>query len=259
MSNSAKSEAFTIGPVTLAYVDSQNSSLFSPKTNDQGKETYGCMIIFNEDVRQLLQGQIDQVGRQAFGAEWDNPHSSLKRGIHYAQEKENIAAQNRGQYYANVSSQFPPQVVDATQKPIINTIDPMTGRKPVYDGVVAYVSVNVYSFANKARGVSIGLGPVMKVGDAEPMALGGGVDVATAFANVPKFAPQGAPAPAMGQPMQPQQPPQQPAGAFPNAGYLPTQPPQQPPQAPAGFQNAGYQPQGGHNPQTGQYVPPVTN
>jgi hypothetical protein len=254
-----RSDPITVGPVVLAYVDSQNTSLFTPHKNSGGKDNYGCTIIFNQDVHDQIKALVDQVGAAAFPNEWNNPQSNLHRAIHPAAAKPQF--QGYGQYYASVATGFPPTIVDFQQQPIINALDPMTGQKPIYDGVYVYVSVSAYSFSNIQRGVALGLGPIMKYMDGQPMNLGSGVSVEQAFANVPQPPPGAQPPqaqPPQGQPPQGQppqgQPPQgqpvqgQPVQGQPVQGYPPQGQPAQgyPPQGqPAQGQPAqGYPPQG---------------
>jgi len=267
-----KSDPFNIGPVRLGYVDSPRTSLFKPfkkrASNGDEYETYGCTAFLPEDAYQQLKPVIDHIGRQAFPQEWDNQYANLKRGIHRGEEKSAHAAV--APYYVNLSNNYAPQVVDAQQQPVMNVINPNTGKKEIYDGVWAYVNVTVMDFNESGgKGISLKVNGVMKYADGDQLSLGGGQDAATMFANLP-----GAPAPGTPTPVQ-SQVPQAPAPA-PTAAPAPQPPVQQPPapqppaapsyiQAPAPQPPAAQsysqaptpQPAGGVHPMTGQPVPPV--
>lgn len=280
-----RSDNFTVGPVILSYTD----SLFEARAVNQGDEPkFGCNVLYDDAVAAQIHAEVERIGRQAFPTEWDVPNRCHKpiRGI-----AEKPGYGNRAKYFSNISAKFQPKVVGPDQQPVINVIDPMTQRKPVYGGCVAYVNINVYSYRHPqgGPGVSLGVAAVMKVGDGEPLNERGEVDIQKAFAGVPVSPPQGAQAPAGGQfgaPVAqapqggyaapaPQQAPQgQPTfGALqgaPQGGYAAPAPQGQPnfgapqggyaapapQQAPQGQPNFGA-PQGGQHPVTGAPIPPV--
>ena len=70
-----------------------------------------------------------------------------------------------GHWYMNLRSKSKPEVVhrDASGAQV-QVIDP----SDVYAGCYAYVSMDFYSYNNKAAGVNAGLGNVLKTRDAEP-------------------------------------------------------------------------------------------
>lgn len=194
-----KSQSITVGPVTLAYVDSQNTSLFTPKVKEGGGESFGCSIIYGDEVAQQLSAIVNEVGSPAFPQEWSDPNAKLGRAIHATNPNKPQFAP-AGNWYSGVSTQFQPQIVDMRNQPIVNTLDPQTGRKPIYDGVLCYIVVNAYDYSNKQRGVSIGLQAIRKWSDGPVLNLGG-INLEESFANVPA-APQGAvgaPVPGAGQ------------------------------------------------------------
>jgi len=243
-----RSDNFTVGPVILSYTD----SLFEARAVNQGDEPkFGCNILFDDGAAAQIHAEVERIGRQAFPTEWDIPNR-CHRPIRQIAEKP--AYGDRAKYFANISAKFQPKVVGPDQQPVINVLDPMSQRKPIYGGAVAYVYINVYSYRHPqgGPGVSLGVAAVMKTGDGEPLNERGEVDVQKAFAGVPVQPPQGAQAPAAGQfgaPVQgaPQQAPQ---------GYAP-QPQGQPNfGAPQGQPNFGA-PMGGVHPVTGAPVPPV--
>lgn len=110
-------------------------------------------------------------------------------------------------FTASCKADYPPEVVDRNQNPIIN-------QSEIYSGVYAYVNVEFfpYLFGGAKKGIGCSLGPVMKVRDGEP--LGGSAPTAAqAFGS---FSGPQAAAPAHGA-AQPATP-----GA---AGYSPVQSP----------------------------------
>ena len=81
-------------------------------------------------------------------------------------------------FTASCKADYPPEVVDRNQNPIIN-------QSEIYSGVYAYVNVEFfpYLFGGAKKGIGCSLGPVMKVRDGEP--LGGSAPTAAqAFGNI---------------------------------------------------------------------------
>ena len=144
MSNLPRSDSFTVGPVILSYV----GSLFEARAVNNGEPKFGCNILFDETVRQQIDAQVEVIGRQAFPQEWDVP-KRCKRPVRLLAEKSNYTEQQDKLpgigYFANISSKFEPQVVDPNRQPIINVVDPTTGKKPLYGGCTGYVFINVYA------------------------------------------------------------------------------------------------------------------
>ena len=66
-------------------------------------------------------------------------------------------------FTASAKADYPPQVVDQYVQPILNQTE-------VYSGMYANVCVNFYPYAfGGKKGIGVGLGPVQKVADGEPL------------------------------------------------------------------------------------------
>lgn len=66
-------------------------------------------------------------------------------------------------FTASAKAEYPPQVVDQYVQPILN-------QSEVYSGMYANVCVNFYPYAfGGKKGIGVGLGPVQKVCDGEPL------------------------------------------------------------------------------------------
>ncbi|SCL87951.1 DUF2815 family protein [Sporanaerobacter sp. PP17-6a] len=104
----------------------------------------------------------------------------------------------KGHWVFTASSKQPIAVVDTNLNPIIN-------QSEVYSGVYARICVTFFPYnSNGKKGIGIGLGPIQKIEDGEP--LGGGVTAEQAFGGTNAY--MGAPQ--QSQPQQPQPQPQQP-------------------------------------------------
>ncbi len=268
MSQMPKSENFVVGPVVLSYTN----GLFEARSVNGGEAKFGCNILLDEQAAQTINAQVEAVGRQAFPQDWSVPNR-CKKPVRVLAEKPAYTSQQDKlpgvRYFASVGSSFAPQMAGPDKLPLINLTDPLTGKKPVYGGVRAYVFINVYSYRHPqgGPGVSLGLHAVMKCQDGPELIEQGAVDVQAAFANIPAAPPAGAFAPqAYGQ--QPPAPQAFAPQAFAPQAFAPQaygqQPPapqaygQQPPApAPAPDFLGGGQPAGGVHPFTGQYIPPV--
>lgn len=80
---------------------------------------------------------------------------------------------------ASAKKDYPPEVVDMSRNPILN-------QSEVYSGMYAYVNINfyAYNFAGK-KGIGVGLGPVMKSRDGEPLSSSK-ISAAQAFGAIPQ-------------------------------------------------------------------------
>lgn len=66
-------------------------------------------------------------------------------------------------FTASAKADYPPQVVDQYVQPILNQTE-------VYSGMYANVCINFYPYAfGGKKGIGVGLGPVQKVADGEPL------------------------------------------------------------------------------------------
>lgn len=80
-------------------------------------------------------------------------------------------------FTASAKVNYPPQVVDQYVQPILN-------QSEVYSGIYARVCINFYPYAfGGKKGIGIGLGPVQKLADGEPLG-GATINAASVFASV---------------------------------------------------------------------------
>ncbi len=81
-----------------------------------------------------------------------------------------------GSYFLNASSKRPVAVFDKFKQPTKSAED-------IYSGVYAYVSLNLFCYNTSGnKGISAGLGPIMVLGEGEP--LGSTVTVDEAFGHI---------------------------------------------------------------------------
>lgn len=86
-------------------------------------------------------------------------------------------------FTASAKADYPPQVVDQYVQPILNQTE-------VYSGMYANVCVNFYPYAfGGKKGIGVGLGPVQKVADGEPLG-GTSANASSVFSAIPQSATQ---------------------------------------------------------------------
>lgn len=86
-------------------------------------------------------------------------------------------------FTASAKADYPPQVVDQYVQPILNQTE-------VYSGMYANVCVNFYPYAfGGKKGIGVGLGPVQKVADGEPLG-GTSASASSVFSAIPQSATQ---------------------------------------------------------------------
>jgi len=222
-------------PVVITKARISYPNLFTPKPAFAGGDPkYSLTALIPKsaaDTKARLDAAANQAYQEGTNGTWNgnpppNPSLTLYDGDGYTPKGEAWGDECKGHWVLRASSMNPPQVLDATCKPITNQTD-------VYAGCYASVLVHFYAYNTAGnRGIGCGLDGIQKLTDGEP--LGGKVDAKK------YFTPQAQPA--FGQPPQP--------GATPQA-YQPAPPAFQPPQAPT-YQPA---PQAYPQPQPQSYQP----
>ncbi|NLY20700.1 MAG: DUF2815 family protein [Tissierellia bacterium] len=199
MSNQTFNTNTTTGKVRLSY-----ANLFKPRAMQPGQEEkYSVtLLIPKSDVgtKQRIDAAIEEAKRKGAGDKWGGVVPPVvSTPIHDGDgvrpsDGMPFGTECKGHWVMTVSSSvdYPPEVVDQNLNPIIN-------QSEIYSGCYARVNVNFYPyyFSGK-KGIGVGLGPVQKLEDGEP--LGGGAPSAdSVFGAVG----QGAPAinPVTGMPM----------------------------------------------------------
>lgn len=175
MSN--KSEAFTFGPVTLAFCSAFEPS--APRGTQAEPKFNTGIVISAEQYRDIVYPRLSAFAAEAFkNNETTNP--KFKWPFHECAHsaKSYPLGAERGMYHANLKSGFPLQFVDANRQPIL---DPLLLK----DGAQVYVNMSFRSY-NKAGGLGIAAdpGPFMLVGQGEVLNSGGGANVEEAFAGI---------------------------------------------------------------------------
>lgn len=166
------------GPVRLSWT----KDLFVAKKGDDGKEKFGCSILFplGADYTILAQA-VQQCGVANFpqnmtasGFVW----SGLKNPFHWQDEKmHQYAGYTQGAIFINSSTFFKPMIVDTRMNPIVD-------EKRVYPGVWAVAAVAPYPFNNKTRGVGLGLQSIMIIADDTNIGQGKAGNPAQDFAGI---------------------------------------------------------------------------
>lgn len=193
----------TTGKVRLSY-----THLFSPYAHQQNQEAkYSTTVLVPKTdiaTKQRIDAAINAAIEAGIKDKWsgvrppiiaipvhDGDGARPSDGMPFGQEC-------KGHWVFTASSKQPIAVVDLNLNPIIN-------QSEVYSGIYARVNVTFFPYnSNGKKGIGIGLGPVQKLEDGEP--LGGGVSVEQAFGGNNAF--PSTPATGFGQPYQAPQAPQ---------------------------------------------------
>lgn len=221
MTNQIESTSVTTGEVRLSYVH-----LFQPRANQPGQEPkYSTTILIpksdfatKQRIDAAIQAAINKGVQTVWGgARPPQPKVPVYDGDGVRPNGDPFGPECKGHWVLTASSKQQQAVVDMSLSPIINQTE-------VYSGMYGRVNINFFPYANSGnRGVGVGLGPVQKTRDGEP--LGGRVSAEQAFGGNGGgvgFAP--APAPTgWEQAAPPQQFGQQPpaAQAYPQYGQQP--------------------------------------
>jgi len=182
-----RSEAVTVGPAVVAYPRLAQPSRY--KNKPDAKLQYSVQVILTQESYAQLLPTMQELATRAFpNGEYND--ADFDWGVRPTAGQPNRftpEAVQSGMYYANASSseQFKPQVVDRNHQPVID-------MGAIRDGSQVYISLTFYQIE---KGIGVGLGPVMYIGDGEALNTGGGVTAQSAFAGVklPPAAPTAAP------------------------------------------------------------------
>jgi len=170
---SASPTRFTTGKVRLSYV-----TVFTPRAIEAGQEEkYSVSIIIDKDDKVTLDA-YNKALAAAYAAGADKlgkngkvpPLSAVKCPLSDGDLKDDEAY--HGKWFINANSKNKPDVVDSNLQKIL---DPMELKSGDY----GRVSINLYAFDKKSKGIAAGLGNVQKLEDGEP--LGSTVAATTDF------------------------------------------------------------------------------
>lgn len=211
--------------------------VFTPQAprDGNGEPKYKLVAVFppGTDLTQLKQlaqqAVVDKWG--ADPAKWPGDLKNPFKDGATRSEKYGEPFDQPGSVFINLSSKYPPGVVDRSVQPIID-------QTQFYGGCYAVAEVHAFTYDNLGRGVSFGFSNVQKVADGK--ALGGRRDPKDVFAPVQgeEGLVPGAAAPAAGQDQFLQQPGTVPGQApvpAPAPAQQPAQPGQPVPQPPTDF------------------------
>jgi hypothetical protein len=140
--------------------------VFEPSSYDGGNEKYSLCAIWtpsqfgkkDKERWQELRAELDRVSRDAFKTAWKDLGRGYNIGLRDGKEKADVEGFGDGTYFATLSTQVKPGIVDIQGNDI-------TSKDEFYPGVYAQGTVNIYSYNNKSKGVAIGLRNLLKVKD----------------------------------------------------------------------------------------------
>lgn len=176
----------TTGKVRLSYVN-----VFKPKAMQPGQdEKYSCTILIPKtdvETKKRIDDAIEQAKKQGSDDKWggvippilpvpihDGDGARPSDGMPYGDEC-------KGHWVMTASAKvdYPPDIVDQNLNPIIN-------QSEIYSGCYARVNITFYPYGGGKtgfkKGVGVGLGPIQKLADGEP--LGGGSKSASSVFDV---------------------------------------------------------------------------
>lgn len=135
--------------------------LWVPEKGDSGTDKFGCVSIWtpskfsagDKALWSALKAELDRVSVEAFGV----PRLKLPRNIHRAlrngNEKEGVAGYGEGTYFANMSSNSPPGVINKDKE----EVSPDAGNaSEIFPGAMcrARVAVGSYNFKDPKTGAT---------------------------------------------------------------------------------------------------------
>ena len=170
-------------------------ALFTAKSMEEGKEpTFNATLLFSPEVQQTPEfAAMKAAAAKVAQAKWPNGvPDGLRNPFRKCEEKPKYYADlGPGWLYINCSTKQRPGVV----KPEGNGVVPVLDENNIYSGCVVRVTVSPYAYDQKGnRGVSFGLGNVLKVRDGERR--GGRPTAVDDFAGYVRTNPAAANAPA---------------------------------------------------------------
>jgi hypothetical protein len=170
-------------------------ALFTAKSMEEGKEpTFSATLLFSPEVQATPEfAAMKDAAAKVAKAKWPNGMpENLRNPFRKCEEKPNYYADlGPGWLYINCSTKQRPDVIRIEG----SGWAPISDENHVYSGCFVKVTVSPYAYDQKGnRGVSFGLGNVLKVRDGERR--GGRPSAADDFAGFIKANPAAASAPA---------------------------------------------------------------
>ena len=117
-----------------------DKSKFTPKDHELWKAILAAL-----DTESKAKFKVPFSGLADIGA---------KTGLRKGESKPDLEGFGPGKIFASLTSQYPPDVVDANRQEISKQ---MGNTELVYPGCLCRAVVNVYSYKNKGQGVALGL------------------------------------------------------------------------------------------------------
>ncbi|MDO5715741.1 MAG: DUF2815 family protein [Tissierellia bacterium] len=186
MTNQVYNTEVTTGKVRLSYCN-----LFKPRAMQPGQEEkYSTTLLIPKsdvETKQRIDAAIEAAKQKGAADKWggqvppivptpihDGDGVRPSDGLPYGDE-----CKGHWVMTASANVDYPPEVVDQLLNPIINQSD-------IYSGCYARVNLLFYPYGGGStgfrKGVGVGLGPVQKLADGEP--LGGGSKPASSVFGV---------------------------------------------------------------------------
>jgi hypothetical protein len=149
--------------------------VFTPSTfegKSDGKPKYGFTAIwtpnkFSESDKKrwkAMRALLNEASMDKFKKAWKDLPANFKRGLRDGVEKADLEGFGPGTFFANITSQMRPGVIDAGRSPI----GPDHGNTDdLYPGCYCRATVTAYAYDNKGKGVALGLQNLQKVADGD--------------------------------------------------------------------------------------------
>jgi hypothetical protein len=147
---------------------------------DGGKPKYSLTAIWTPNdfsakdkaLWSAIKAQMDAECMRVFKMSWadckrpvdDGGIEGFKSGIRNGKSKADLDGFGEGTFFATLSSQYAPGVVDVNKDTISKEED---NTDEVYAGAYYRATVGVYAYSNKRKGVAIGLNNLQKIKDGE--------------------------------------------------------------------------------------------
>lgn len=158
------------GEVRFGYVQ-----LLEPKADDNGVLKYSTQVLIPKSdtaTKQRLDAAINAAIENGIERTWSGKRPpKLNLPVHDGDGVKPVSGEEYGPeckghwvLNAKANENFKPQIVDAQMNPIISPVD-------VYSGMYGRVQLSFYAYSGGGnKGVGVGLGPVQKLRDGEPLA-----------------------------------------------------------------------------------------
>jgi len=147
------------GTVRLSY-----AWVWEPKSIQGGDPRYTCKLLIlktdQETVTRLMdaEAEAEKAGIAKFGASWASKKNS--KLIKDGDLEDDVSC--HGHYVINTGNKNKPYVIDRKMQPIMDTTE-------LYSGCYARVSLDIFPFNNKIKGVTSQLNGLQKMSDGEPL------------------------------------------------------------------------------------------